>query len=433
MHLTPYHLACPSGREDGLWLLYGTKTGALALLPGEVLAQLQAGDPPPAYQAQLAALDLLVADPEAERRVVRDYLNEVDRLTSKLTVSVILGMECNFRCRYCYEGSLKGAKAMSDATADRLVAFVEERYRPGLEKLHLDFYGGEPLLYVPRIKYLASRLKPWVESRGGVFEFHLVTNGSLLTPEVVAELKPLGLIYAKVTIDGLAENHNLCRPYKNGKASFDRVVANLLAVCQTLAISLAGNYTEENYRQFPALLDYLQGKGLRPADLTLVNFNMVMKVNDAFSLPDYQGGCASTNEPWLAEAALYIRGEVLARGFPVDKLMPTPCAMELNDPFTVHYNGDLYKCAPFIGKERFRIGDIWQGMGDYRASHHLGHWLRQEKCEKCIYLPLCFGGCRYSEFQRSGEVSQVDCMYEYYERTLPELLRQDLRYRYPQA
>ena len=69
---------------------------------------------------------------------------------------------------------------------------------------------------------------------------------------------------------------------------------------------------------------------------------------------------------------------------------------------------------------------------DYQGNHHIGHWKKEKKCQKCSYLPLCFGGCRYMAYQRDGHMAKVDCRKPFLDATLEPMLFQDLRYRYGQ-
>jgi uncharacterized protein len=342
-------------------------------------------------------------------------------------------MECNFACKYCYEGTLKGSYAMTDAVADRLIAFLKERFTPDKKTLRLELYGGEPLLYTNRIEYLSRKLKPFVEERGGSYELYLVTNGSLFTGKTASRLLSCGLKHTKITLDGPPENHNRFRPFKNGRPSFETIFANLHETCGMTDIGLAGNFTSGNYHVFPALLDLLEKAGLTPDKFSQVNFNIVMKTTDRFASPEYLGGCESINEPWLVEASLFLRQEVLKRGYPGPEIAISPCAVDVDDSFTVHYDGSLYKCLTLVGREEFKVGDIWSGIGDFSISHHLDHWKKNDECLACEYLPLCFGGCRYMEFQRSGNMATVDCQKPYLDATLEEMLTQDVRYRYKPA
>ncbi|MFA7384306.1 MAG: geopeptide radical SAM maturase [Desulfurivibrionaceae bacterium] len=412
-------------------VLFSTRTGGLALLPVDAPAAVRAGNAPPELTDSLAKLSMLVDDPLREQQEVHGYLAEINRCNPNLRVSVILGMACNFACRYCYEGSLKDGSAMDEATAEQLIRYLLVRYTTEKNRLILDFYGGEPLLYPDLIRFLASRLKPLIEARGGKFEFTLVSNGSLLSPALVEELLGLGLVSAKITVDGPEANHNHFRPHKNGRGSWATILANLKDCYGLLPIFLSGNYTCDNFRRFPELLDSLAAMGLGPEAFSSVMFYPVMQVNDRFANPEFSGGCCSMQEPWLVVASLFIREEILKRGYRFPKLRPSPCMVDLDDAFCVNHDGTLYKCVTLIGHPEFACGDISQGFNEeWRQRYCLDHWQKEERCLGCIYLPLCFGGCRYMAFQREGSMARVDCQKEFLDATLEKMLMQDLEYRY---
>lgn len=432
MPLSHYLKIFPLPGQPDQRLLFSTRTCGLAIVAVEALAALEDNHASPELSTALARLAMVVDDPAREQREVGGYLQELNRLNANLRVAVILGMACNFACVYCYEGSLKGAAAMSDATADQLVAYLLARFSAAHKKrLILDFYGGEPLLYTKRIRYLAQRLKPAVEALGGSFEFTLVTNGSLLTRAVAEELLALGLISVKVTIDGTATNHDRFRPFKDGGGSWSVIVDNLLACRGLCAITLSGNYTLENHTLFPALLDALAARGFATGDFGSVQFYPVMQVNDQFANPEFSGGCCSNDEPWVHSTSLVLRQEIMQRGYHFPKLSPSPCMVDIDDACTVDHDGTIYKCVTLIGHQDLACGDIWQGMTqNWQERWHLDHWQDEAQCRDCAYLPLCFGGCRAMAFQRDGHMAQVDCQRLLFDATLEPMLQQDLRYRY---
>jgi len=433
MHLSPFLkiFSLPGKKEARL--LFSTKNCALTLLSDKTLAAVQAGKAAPETMDTLVRLGMVVADPAKEQQEMHDYLPTVNRLNPNLRVSVILGMACNFACVYCYEGSLKGSAAMSDATADQLIAHLLARFAADQKKrLILDFYGGEPLLYISRITSLASQLKPAIEALGGTFNFTLVTNGSLFTPPVVKELVALGLVNAKITIDGPADNHDRFRPFKDGQGSWTAIIANLKACRGLCAITLSGNYTLESHTAFPSLLDSLAAAGFATTDFDSVQFFPVMQVNDRFANPEFTGGCCSNDEPWVHATSLMLREAIMQRGYNFPKLQPATCMVDIDDAFTVDHDGAIYKCVTLIGHPEFACGDIWHGMAQgWQEKYCADHWQGKEQCRECEYLPLCFGGCRYMAFQREGSMAGVDCQKNFLDATLEQMLMQDLKYRYP--
>ncbi|OQX15322.1 MAG: putative geopeptide radical SAM maturase [Desulfobulbaceae bacterium A2] len=432
MALSHYLKILPLPGDEAKRLLFSTRTGGLVVLGREALAALRDNRAPADLTAALTRLSLVVDDPARERAEMADYLSGVNRVNPNLRVAVILGMACNFACVYCYEGSLKGSAAMGDATAAQLVDFLLARFRAGgKHRLTLDFYGGEPLLYLPRIRSLAARLRPAIEALGGYFSFTLVSNGSLLSRPVVDELVALGLVSVKVTVDGSAASHDRQRPFKDGRPSWTRIIDNLFACRGACRITLSGNYTADSAAHFPRLLDTLLDRGFTPADFASVQFFPVMQISDRFANPEFTGGCCSNDEPWVHATSLALREEILQRGFYYPKLSPSPCMVELDDGLTVDHDGTLYKCVTLIGHPEFACGDIWQGMRDgWQQTYCLDHWRREPQCRDCVYLPLCFGGCRAMAWQREGTMARVDCQRALFDATLAPMLAQDLRYRY---
>ena len=340
---------------------------------------------------------------------------------------VVVNLDCNLACRYCFEGVRKGKHYLSDEVAARFVDFVKTRDYTNKDEIKIAFYGGEPLLSVDRIASISEQIKTFAEGRGMRYVFSLVTNGVLLTPQTVKRLQPLGLRSAKVTLDGPKEVHDAFRPFKGGAGSFDTILRNVDKVADRIRIQIGGNYTQDNYRKFPRLLDLLIERGLGPARIAAVKFDPVVNESSEFALPDFRDGCDSMDEPWVAGASLLLREEVLKRGYQTPKIMPSPCLMEHDDSFVVNHDGVLYKCPGLIGRQDCRTGDLLSGHGECRVSHGLDDW-KNDECLACAYLPLCFGGCKYLKLVRENSMRGVNCQKKYFDRVLAELVAQDIRH-----
>ncbi|HEY6009614.1 MAG TPA: geopeptide radical SAM maturase [Geobacteraceae bacterium] len=429
MHLSRYCKIFPAPDRPNHRLLYSTRRGGLLLVPETLLAAIETGALQAAEQDTLACRGLLVADAAAEREEVRSRFAVLNERRSTFSAMVVLNLDCNLACPYCFEGNLKGKRYLSAPTADLLVERIRERYLPGKQRILLDFYGGEPLLSLERLESIATRVAVAVLQQGKEAIFNVITNGTLLTRPVAERLAALGIRSAKVTLDGPAEFHDQSRPFLSGAGSFAVILANLRACCDLLAIQIGGNYTKDTFREFPRLLDHLLSAGLTPDKVQMVKFAPVTRVAGHGAPPEFTGGCDRTSEPWLLEADLFLREEILMRGYKTPKPARASCMIEFSDDLVINYDGSLYKCPAFIGCEGYRIGTLEAGLGgDYHALYNTGVW-QTEECLDCAYLPLCFGGCRFLTFLRNGAIDGVDCWKAYLDANLETLLRQDLRYR----
>lgn len=427
MHISSYCKIFPVNAPGNSFIIFSTRNAAIAEVPAALLRRIQKGQPIPEKDGRLLSrLGILVADPVRERKRMLSFMNGMNRASRFLSIKLVMNLDCNLSCRYCFEGNRKGKFYMTEETADQFVEFVKAKMEEEIDEVFITFYGGEPLLSKQLIVYVAKKLKAISKSRGVSFSFALQTNGTLITRETVRELKPFGLTEVYVTIDGPKENHDAFRPYKSGRGSFESIIKNIEDVCDLVDLQPGGNFTKDNYEQFPKLLDDFIARGLTPDILSSVRFYPVVSESSDV-LPDFNEGCSSVNEPWLAEAGLMLREEVLKRGYRMGRLLPVVCMMEHNKNILVNYDGDIYKCPGLIGRKEFCVGDIRTGLKDFRASHNMDNW-KNEECLKCIYLPLCFGGCRAMKLVRDGNMDGVDCKKAYLDATLEAMVKQDIKY-----
>jgi uncharacterized protein len=422
MPLSRYLTIYPDRERPGSWLLYSTRKGSIALLSDRLLEQIRQEALPERYRLTLERLGIWVPDPEAETAALAARIAGNVRTARSFRATVVLTLDCNLDCPYCFEGPFRDGSAMDDATARQLTTFFGRELQQGRD-LEISFYGGEPLMALPRLRQIARSLGEAAREHGRAFSFSLVTNGTLLTRPLVESLLPLGLRSVQVTLDGPRELHDQQRPFVGGSGSFDAIVANVKSVRDLVTINPGGNFRRDNYHDFPQLLDQLLAQGITPDMVGPVQFAPVMPASGADT---GHGCCPGGSEPWLTEAIIYLRQETVARGFRVPDPAMGICMVELDNALVVNYNGSLYKCPAFMGWPQLSVGTLADGVTDYRASHNLDLW-HTDECLPCPYLPLCFGGCRLVPLLNRGVMDRVDCRRPFYDAALESMVRQQLQ------
>jgi pyruvate-formate lyase-activating enzyme len=213
--------------------------------------------------ATLAENGFIVENREADRRNIERFFDDFRAGQDQLRVTVLTTLQCNFACDYCIQGDHgdynKNAAKMSMETASRTAEWTEARLdavRP--RSFALTFFGGEPLLNLPVMYYLAERLWRACAERGVEMLINVITNGLLLTPDVVDRLKPFGLSGVKITLDGDRDTHNRMRPLRGGQGTFDKILNNIRLVADKCRIAIGGNFDESSVDSYPALLDFLR-------------------------------------------------------------------------------------------------------------------------------------------------------------------------------
>jgi len=217
------------------------------------------------------------SDTEALNKFFTDYRED----TEQMRVTVLTTLQCNFACDYCFQGDHgdhnKHADRMSLDDSARLSAWIEQRLdelKP--KRLTLTFFGGEPLLNMPVVYDQAERALAACQKRGVTLALGIITNGLLLTEELVDRLLPYGLGYVKVTLARDRDTHNRMRPLRGGQGTFDRILDNVRQVAGKTRISIGGNFDEQSVDSYPALLDFLREQEFA-GQLAKVAFKPIIK------------------------------------------------------------------------------------------------------------------------------------------------------------
>jgi uncharacterized protein len=387
---------------------------------------------------QLTEQGFLVADRETEREELKTFFREVREGTDTLKVTVLTTLQCNFACDYCIQGDHgdynKTATKMSPEMAARVAEWVEGRMdtiRPS--RFVLTFFGGEPLLNMPVLYYLAERLHAACRDRGIEILINVITNGLLLSREMVERLNPLGLNGIKITLDGDRDAHNKSRPLRGGQGTFDRIIANTRAVADLTRIAVGGNFEVDTADSYPALLDFLAAQDFAPR-LSRVTFKPVIREKSAAAkgiIPltvvgaenkPLNGACMSSAGTGVSRACdscnvaddqmSFLRDETKKRGFATaDGVHMGPCEIHKGHAYTVGTDGSLFACPGFAGEALQSTGHIDGREEQYRTQalrnfERLASW---EQCHDCAFIPVCAGGCTVAAHNELGDMHAPNC------------------------
>jgi uncharacterized protein len=446
MQPSMFNVRVPLDARNDVFLM-NTFTDAQLIVSREVADVLdRVGVPGAAFSADerdaietLIENGFIVENREADRRALEEFFQGVREDRTQLRVTVLTTLQCNFACDYCIQGDHgdynKHAAKMSMETAARTAEWAERRLdavRP--ESFALTFFGGEPLLNLPVLFYLSERLAESCRARGVRMLINIITNGLLLTPDVVDRLAPLGLNGVKVTLDGDRDTHNRMRPLRGGQGTFDRILNNIREVAGKCRISIGGNFDESSVDSYPALLDFLreqefadklarvafkpvikppqpaQPKGLIP--LTAISGDGKPLGGACMTSAGTGVSSACDNCNFLDEKMSFLRDETTRRGFPtMDGVHMGPCEIHKHHAHTIGPDGSLYACPGFAGEASQSTGHIdgrdeqWRRASAKRFEV-ITAW---KECHDCAFIPVCAGGCSVAAHTELLDMQKPNC------------------------
>lgn len=356
--------------------------------------------------------------PDLEAKPEKKYESEPIPVQN---IALFVTQQCNFRCVYCYgDGGRYGTGGeMRIETARKAVDwFIEQSQR--MKKLHISFFGGEPLLNFSLIKDVVQyALKRGTEC-GKQFEFNITTNGSLLDDEKIVFLKEYK-IEPFISIDGPKELQDTQRPFENGQGTYETVVekaGKLLEVFPEAACcaTLVGNND-------PVTVD----QALR--EMGFMHRIVAGASRSLFDSSEHPGDGSRRDLSGMHKKAKYEASQLLAAIGKRDTenlndlkgsgLLFGFVALFVNQQKRYSYcgagkgtlavscSGDVYLCHRFVGMEDQRLGDIFT-KGLNRQIYLNDAMQFRERCAKCFVKYICAGGCYHDNLSSNGSVFEPD-------------------------
>jgi uncharacterized protein len=394
--------------EDG-FILFNTRRGPLFLVDSQVKKALE--------RNEVSLIDRRFLEPFKDTGVLMEEMDEKDSIAFQYTASrsdttatdvhIIPTYQCNLSCVYCSE---KTTKSMDGKGARCAVKFVEDLVvKNNSTALRVELFGGEPLLNMPVTLLIAKELSTWCEETSKEFSLSILTNGTLLTPEITEELTQYNCHFLTV-LEGPREIHDQRRIYKHGKGTFDDIIKGLHHLLDTgITAGIKIRVDETNKDHIAALFAFLKDINLHRVrtSLTLVvatppfcGWNTYCMPDEKVSLIDFHifAEARAMNVNMVQPEELSLRGVCSAqRGSYV-----------AIDPFL-----RLYKCALLPPAEEYAVGVLTAGQdplfNQANADFLSRNPLEIEGCTTCALLPVCGGGCAAQALKTFGTTHNKVC------------------------
>ena len=324
---------------------------------------------------------------------------------------------CNLNCSYCFasQGKYHGERAiMSFEVGKRALDFLIENSGKR-RNLEVDFFGGEPLMNFQVVKDLVAYARSIEKEKGKNFRFTLTTNGVLVDDDVI-DFANRECANVVLSLDGRKEIHDRFRVDYAGNGSFDRIVPKFQKLVEARGgknYYMRGTFTHANpdfLEDIKVMLDLgfnelsmepvVCAPGdpseLTPEDMEIVKkqyedlaFLMLEKDKEGKPFTFYHYMIDLTGGP-----CIYKR--ISGCGSGTEYMAVTPW-------------GDLYPCHQFVGEEKFKLGNIWDGVTNKEAQCEFAscNVYAHPECRDCWARLYCSGGCAANAYHSTGSVTGV--------------------------
>lgn len=322
---------------------------------------------------------------------------------------------CNLRCAHCYQESHAGTDLPLERLREIARQFVDWLRRCGLQPDptrppgHINLTGGEPFMradFLPLLEELA-RQREW-------FRFAILTNGSFLTPDVIARLRELQPDFIQLSLEGKPETHDRLRGPGDHERTL-RVLGRLRAAGLRSMVAFTAH--QANYREFGGVAE-----AARRAGANRVWADRLIPLGQAVA---HDAGLACLDPAQTREFLLVMDQARRNASQGLRRRTEVPCHRALQflvaggTPYRCHAgesllavaaNGDVYPCR----RLPIPVGNVFETpLADLWESHQLLRRLREPsqvpaECAHCLYRSACRGGLRCLAHAITGDPFRAD-------------------------
>ena len=312
-------------------------------------------------------------------------------------ISISLGLKCNLSCNYCLQDKIPKEKT-NYLEIDKMLRNIEQKDFNTLSHTMIEFWGGEPLLYLDEIKYIVENLKvkPLV--------FSIVTNGTLINVDFIKYCIEKNIILC-LSHDAQAQ-HNRGKDTLENKNLIDGLNYYLDNKPMTFffnsvkfnSVLTTGNYNSKLRKEFFAkklnrdVNDIiLHGEGV------VYNIKPDLKIIDTKNLKfniknDIKENGIENYKPYFRKLNRFFLG--IKFNFKLEDIT-TKCGIDRPSYEVISIHNKKLTCHNFNNSFKIKMFN------------------EKPECLDCLVAHMCRGGC--PAIEKDSEVFEMNCKIKYEE------------------
>lgn len=321
----------------------------------------------------------------------KDGIND----SRKRVIRIYTTTFCNAHCEYCFENGIQ-MQRMDINTASAFIYYLENELikTPDTSEIVICWFGGEPLLNTEIISYLTPIILGVCDKYDCKCKFEMISNGSVFDEQLIIKSHlEWKISRVQITLDDYGKDYDDVKKYNNPAVyNFNRVINNITLLAKNdISVNIRLNYLGKNENKICELIDYLH-KLYKDYKNISIYVSPVWNTGDSNDPNAYYSDAPNNSNIIKIYDKLLSLNYGTARGIAKMHYRMHQCMACNKYAFSVLPNGDIVKCCEAM-KDHI-IGNVNEGITDTKEYEFWTSVAIPEKCQKCVFLPLCQGGCR---------------------------------------
>lgn len=332
-----------------------------------------------------------------------------------------IGPVCNLDCTYCYylekESLYPETKhwRMRDELLERYIRQHIDAFPPDFPEITFAWQGGEPTLMGVDFFRRTVEIQRRCCGEGTTINNALQTNGTLLNDEWCQFFKENNFLIG-LSIDGPADLNDAYRIDKEGKPTFDAVIAALTLLQRyQVEYNILCTVHKANQDHGSRIYQFFKSQGIKYIQFIPI----VERIGETDRVSDRSVGSGafgrfltSVFDEWIKNDV----GEIFVQTFDetLRCMVGVPeglCVFNktCGKALAMEHNGDVYSCDHFVTPE-YKVGNInEQPLLKILNNERQAEFGRDkfdslpQYCLQCEFLKRCYGECPKNRFIRTPD------------------------------
>ncbi|MBO4631186.1 MAG: radical SAM protein [Lentisphaeria bacterium] len=409
---------CFGIRADAVWLAYSPLNGTAFLVDREEKAALEKecdnlSDSP--AEKSPGAQALLRPPTRPIMRIPKTW-NDV------YEIDILLNFKCNFHCVYCYSAAGRSDTTLTWGKAKSLLDFLFSDRHAAKHPYRINFSGGgEPTISFDMVRRITDYIEKRSAISGHKFELAMVTNGSLLNPDIMD--------YIAAHKIRLVLSFEILERFQNAeRGQYAAVASNLDELLRRNAdFGVRATLTRNSAPAMPEMIEEIHTRFPR---LTSVVFDTVL-APALFPAPDDLSDYYEKFFDYLVKAQALGDKYGINVGGPFSQLLGFQRERTCLGKIVLTPEGFFSMCSRVSSHKEKLFDDFIYGkidtdsnlvIDDYKFNRLMNENTIEAnpECKNCFARWNCGGGCRlfsltfppaffpvFCEFQRKGLIHEI--------------------------